>query len=170
VLSNCGSTTALHRYTIRHNEVLSLPIDWLKANLAAYQIIYADLPKTNILPVADLFNNYRPDIAVADSESICILELSVCHETNLVSSREFKRNKYKNIGDFGSTLAGHRKIVCYTIQISTLGFISNIHDFTKAVHIPNLSVPLKHALVSTVLKSSFDIYCSRNCASTIDAV
>ena len=133
-------------------------------------MIYADLPKANILPVADLFNNYRPDIAIADSESICILELSVCHETNLVFSREFKRNKYKNIRDFGSTLAGHRKIICYTIEISTLGFISNIHEFTKAVHIPNLSVPLKHALVSTVLKSSFDIYCSRNCASTIDAV
>ena len=67
-------------------------------------------------------------------------------------------------------LAGHRKIVCYTIEISTLGFISNIYDFTKAVHIPNMSVPLKHALVLTVLKSSFDIYCSRNCASKIDAV
>ena len=110
VLSNCGSFVALHRYTERHNKVLTLPIGWLKSVLAGTQIIYADLVHANILPVADLFNNYRPDIGIADSISISILELTVCHETNVVSSKDCKRDKYNNIADFRSTLAGNRKV------------------------------------------------------------
>ena len=97
-------------------------IGWLKSVLAGTQIIYADVLEANILPVADLFKNYRPDIAIADSNSICTLELTVCHETNVVSSRDYKRDKYKNIADFCSTLAGNRKIHSHTIEISTLGF------------------------------------------------
>jgi hypothetical protein len=142
--------------------VLSLLIGWLKSKLAANQTIYADLSEANISPVVDLFKNYRPDIAIADANSICTLKLTVCHETNVVSSRDYKRNRYKNIADFGSSLAGSRKITSYTIEVSTLGFISNISDFTKAVHIPPLPVPVKHAIVSSVLKSSFGIYCNRN--------
>ena len=75
--------------------------------------------EANILPIADLFNDYRPDIAIADSNSICTLELTVCHETNVVSSRDYKRDKYKNIADFRSTLAGNRKVYSHTIEIST---------------------------------------------------
>jgi len=85
VLSNCGSLVALHCYTERHNKVLTLLIGWLKSVLAGTQIIYAALLDANILPVADLFNNYRPGIAIADSNSICTLEITVCHETNVVS-------------------------------------------------------------------------------------
>ena len=84
--------------------MLTLLTGWLKSVLAGTQIIYADLLEANILPVADLFNNYmyRPDIAILDSNSICTLELTVCHETNVVSSRDYKRDKYKNIADFRS--------------------------------------------------------------------
>ena len=63
--------------------MLTLLIGWLKSVLAGTQIIYADLLEANILPVADLFNNYRPDIAIVYSNSICTLELTVCHETNV---------------------------------------------------------------------------------------
>ena len=169
VLSNCGSPTALRRYTVRHNEMLCLIINWLRSCLTSEQLIYGDLPESNILPVSDLFNCYRPDIAIADNNSICTLELTVCHETNLISSRDYKRNKYKNIADNGSTLVGNRKIIPHTIEISTLGFISNISDFCKAVRIPQMSVSLKRDIVATVLKSSFQIYCNRNNSTIIDA-
>jgi len=169
VLSNCGSLTALHRYTVRHNDVLSLLINWFKSNLAADQLLYADLSEPNILPVCDLFKSIRPDAAISDNKSIHTLELTVCHETNIIASRDYKRNKYRNISDCGSSLAGNRKIVPHTIEISTLGFISNISDFTKAVHIPQLPNSLKHSIVSTVLQRSFGIYCNRNNAA-MDAV
>jgi len=119
------------RLTERQNKVLPLPIGWFKSVLAVTQIIYADLLEANILPVADLFNYYRPDIAIADSNSICTLELTVFHKTNVVSSRDYKRDKYNDIADFRSTLAGNRKVYSHSIQISTLKFISNINDFTK---------------------------------------
>ena len=81
VLSNCGALVALHRYTERHNKVLTLLINWLKSVVAQNQTIYAGLLGANILPVADLFNNYRPDIAIADSNSICTLELAAMKQT-----------------------------------------------------------------------------------------
>ena len=64
--------------------VLTLLIGWLKSVFVGTQIIYADLLEAIILLFADLFNNYRLDIAIADSNFICTLELTVCHETNVV--------------------------------------------------------------------------------------
>ena len=77
VLSNCGSATALHRYTVRHNDILSLLISWIKLNISPNQLLYADLLDENALPVCDLFCNCRPDLAVCDANSIHILELTV---------------------------------------------------------------------------------------------
>jgi len=98
-----------------------------------------------------------------------ILELTVCHETNLVSSHNYKKNKYKDMGNFGSTIAANRKISPYFIKIATLGFISEISIFTKAANIPKMPDALKYCSISTVLKSSFSIYCNLNNAA-IDIV
>ena len=126
----CSCPTALHRYTVRHNAVLSLLIDWLRSNISGQQRLYADLVEVNVLPVCDLFQSYRPDIAVACADFICVLELTVCHETNMIHSHDYKKNKYKDIGRSGSTLAGNRKIVPHFIEISSLAFIVDISDFT----------------------------------------
>ena len=88
----------------------------------------------------------------------------------MIHSRDYKKNKYKDIGRYGSTLAGNRKIVPHFIEISTLGFISDIADFTKALKILIMPVDLKRSIViadlkSSILKSSFSIYCNRNNAA-----
>ena len=62
--------------------------------------------------------------------------------------------KYKNIADFCSTLARNRNVYSHIIEISTLGFISNINDFTK-FNVFHMPVQLKQEITSTVLKSSF---------------
>ena len=87
-----------------------------------------------------------------------------------MSSRDYKRNKYKNSADFGSTLAGNRKMHSHTIEIhvSTLGFISNINDFTKLIGVSHMPVQLKQEIISTLLRCSFTIYCNRNNAAIID--
>ena len=115
--------------------------------------------------MCDLIQNFRPDIAIANNNSIQVLELTVCHETNLISSRNYKANKYKNINDFGSTLAANRKITLYFVAVSTLGFLSDTSDFTNAVNIPKMPDALKHSIVADVLKFSFSIYCNRNNAA-----
>ena len=55
-----------------------------------------------MLPVGDLFQSYRPDIAKL-KHCIYVLELTVCHETNMINSPDYKKNKYKDIGRYGST-------------------------------------------------------------------
>ena len=106
-----------------------------------------------------------PDIAIANTNSIQILELIVCHEKNFISLRDYKANRYKNINDFGSTLAANRKIMTYFVEVSTLGFISDTSDFTNAANISKMPDALKHRIVADVLKSSFSIYCYRNNAA-----
>ena len=93
----------------------------------------------------------------------------MCHETNFISSHDYKSNKYKNISSCGSSLAGNRKIVPHFIEVSTLGFISRCSDFTRAVNIDAMSAALKHNIVKSAVKSSFDIYCKRNYAHPIAA-
>ena len=167
VLSNCSNAAALRRYTVRHNDILSLLISWLTSVKSASQLLYADLSDTRVLPICDLFTSCRPDLAVVDNNSIHILELTVCHETNLISSHDYKSNKYKNISSCGSSLAGNRKIVPHFIEVSTLGFISSCSDFTRAVNIDAMSAALKHNIVKSAVKSSFDIYCKRNYADPV---
>ena len=64
VLSNCGSVAALYRYTIRHNSILEIPVQWLRSSVTSDLLIYANLPGINVLPVRDLFKGVRPDIAI----------------------------------------------------------------------------------------------------------
>ena len=69
-------------------------------------------------------------------------------------------------------MAGNRKIVLHFIEVSTLGFIPDMSDFTKALQIPmmpdNLKRSIVSAIVSAALKSAFSIYC--NCNSNNAAI
>ncbi len=87
----------------------------------------------------------------------------------MIRSHDYKENKYKDIERHGSTLAGNRKIVPYYIEVSTLGFIADISDFTKALKILIMPDDLKRSIVIAALKSSFNIYCNKNNAAIDDA-
>ena len=107
----------------------------------------------------------------------------------MIHSHDYKNNKYKDIGCYGSTLAENRKIVPHFIEVSTLGVVANISDFTKALKIPIIIIynnnrfnvrfsvgrrhrgppmmpdNLKRSIVIAALKSYFSIYCNRNNAA-----
>ena len=122
----------------------------------------------SVLTVCDPFCNRLPDLAICDMNSIHILKLTVCHETNMIISNEYMKNKHRNISLCGSPMSANRKITPHFIEASTLRFISSCLDFTKAVKIAAMSDTLKHKIVASAVKSSFDIYCNRN-AATLDA-
>ena len=65
-------------------------------------------------------------------------------------------------------MAANRKITPHFIEASTPGFISSCLDFTKAVKIAAMQDTLKHKIVASAVKSSFDIYFNRN-AAALDA-
>ena len=71
----------------------------------------------------------------------------------MIHSHDYKKNKYKDIGRYGSTLAGNRKIVPHSIEVFTFYFIAEISDFTKASTIPIMPDDLKRSIVIVDLKS-----------------
>src|SRR2546425_2443124 len=118
VLANCSSPVALTRYTERHNEVLQILYMWIKSVTSPNQQVLADLKDANNLSTSSLFKNLRPDIAVCDDRSVKVLELTICHETNLQKSKAFKLNKYRNLADDASEMIRGKEISCFTIEIS----------------------------------------------------
>ena len=50
-----------------------------------------------IQSMKSLSQQLRPDIALVDGSKIVILELTVCHESNLEKSKLFKFEKYTKI-------------------------------------------------------------------------
>ena len=88
----------------------------------------------------------------------------------MVKSREYKENKYRLLDKATTSQSGSRKTFTYTIEVSTLGFVSNVLDFTKSLNIPALPITLKKSIILTVLKSSFKIYCERNQSTNITSV
>ena len=162
VISNCSAPIALQRYTKRHDDVLRLVCNWLKSVLASSQELFVDLQNFDAKNTCDIFNNFRPDIAIVDSSSIKTLELTVCHETNLQASEQYKQGKYTALSKAGSTLAQDKVISNYTLEVSTLGFISSIYEFLSANKLPKLPATLKHDVIHSVLNNTFIIYCNRN--------
>jgi len=97
VLSNCASPTALRRYTSRHDEILMIIVMWLKSVTGEGQEVFADINYSNTKSTNELFSKSRPDIAISSRSSISVLELTICHETNLRKSKDYKLDKYRHL-------------------------------------------------------------------------
>jgi len=79
-------------------------------------VLHADLLGSDYKLLDVLFQDLRPDIAIVHNNTIHLLELTVCHETNMIKSRDYKLNKYASIhddckADYWSHLI--RYILCY---------------------------------------------------------
>ena len=162
VLSNCDSSVALNRYRTRHDAILILLARWLQSVLGPAQALYADLDALNFLPVRDLFKSFRPDIAIVDASTIHTWKLTVCHESNFASSKLYKQNKYRFLGDDKTSFAGNRLVISHTMEVSTLGLASDTKDFTSATKLPDIPNSLWHLVACQALSSTFGIYCTRN--------
>ena len=167
VLSNCDSSVALNRYRTRHDAILMLLARWLQSVLSPTQSLYADLDALNFRPIRELFNNFRPDIAIVGESTIHTWELTVCHESNFASSKLFKLNKYRLLGEDKTSFAGNRSVINHTVEISTLGLVSDTKDFTLATKLPAAPASLWHSVACQALSSSFGIYCTRNSTDDI---
>jgi hypothetical protein len=167
VLSNCSSEVALKRYTKRHDDILLIIIGWLKSVLPSNHKLFADLTSTHCLPICDIFTNVRPDIAICFSNNVAILELTVCHETNISKSRNYKSNKYGNIAQFRKTQISQSEVSLFTFEVSTLGFISDISEFLKTCKLPKLPTNIKSLITKAAISNSYSIYCNRNNSDVI---
>src|SRR5206468_3491223 len=68
-------------------------------------------------------NGPRPDLAIVTPSKIVIGELTVCHETNLLRSRDYKLQKYSNLGAARADEFRGRPVLVHTVEVSTLVFV-----------------------------------------------
>jgi hypothetical protein len=162
VLSNCSSPSALSRYTNRHNKLIELFVDWVRPKLAAGVEIYTDLHCANTKHISDLFSNLKPDLALRSGSRVGILELTVCHESNLVASRNYKLTKYSTIAQYRSQQIKNIPVTLATWETTTLGFTLLEPKFLADWGIPKLDKIIYNSLTKSVIGSSFDIYALRN--------
>src|SRR3989442_11690724 len=95
--------------------------NWLKSVLNPNQELFADIENEKAKSTDVLFTTFRPDIAIVDSTSTT-LELTICHESNILKSKQFKLTKYRNISAHATTIIAGKLVKNFTIEISTLGF------------------------------------------------
>ena len=162
VLSNCSSDHALKRYRGRHDAVLEIIAKWISDSITNGHALHADLPDNRFKPLSEIFQNLRPDIAIIWKKVVVALELTICHESNMVNSKEYKLNKYQNLRANLISAFSQYTVKLFTIEVPTLGFISNVNDFTKAVSISNLPFSVKSLITGKVVTSSREIYLARN--------
>jgi hypothetical protein len=161
VLSNCGAPEVLARYLDRHNKILKLIANWIKPKLKNHTNLYCDLAIEGTRHISDLFNGVRPDLAIVNSSRIDVCELTICHETNFKSSRNYKINKYANIASARSSQFQNHSVNVFTIEVSTLGFVIVEPKFLEIWDIPKFSDALLSDITKCAILASHDIYGKR---------
>ena len=168
VLSNCSSPVALKRYRSRHDNVLSILAAWIATMLKPVQVLHVDLNSGNYESVNNVFHSLRPDIVIAEKFKIVTLELTVCHESNLQNSKQFKTNKYLSLFDHLTDKYSNCVVTSNTIEITTLGIVSDINSFCRENLKGRLPDTIKREILQSVVSDSFKIYCNRNNNTTSD--
>jgi len=133
---------------------------WLQTIISPTQEI--DLPIGQWKSTQGLFHAARPDIVILSSSEVKIIELTICHESNLNSSKQYKLNKYHNLNACLTEQTRGKSIAYHTIEVTTLGFISPDEDLSRTLGIPKIPKAIKESIIKSVLNCSFKIYCNRN--------
>jgi hypothetical protein len=167
VLSNCSTPSVLQRYTLRHNAVLLILVEWLRSSIVDPAIkILADLDNSPSGEPTTVFNSFRPDIViVGKNNKITSLELTICHESNFATSRARKVSKYSNLVSDLKREYSSFTLNQYFIEVSVVGFISDLSEFQKSVKIKPLPSSIKSDVSNMVIKLSQNIYWNRNIAT-----
>ena len=66
-------------------------------------------------------------------------------------------NKYKDINLLLQPKYKKHRLQVFTIEISVLGFISNLNDFCTFFKIPNMPISIKTKIIKSVIVNSYNI-------------
>ena len=122
-----------------------------------------DLEGVNYILLSNLFVSFRPDIAILGPDNtIYTLELTVCHETNFSKSKLYKETEIENLRSNLNMVYHDYKIENYTVEVGTLGLISNINNFCYINLKSSLTDRVRTEIKNSIISNSFTIYCDRN--------
>ena len=136
--------------------------NWLKNKVHPDCIVFADLPGEDFKPISDIFHSLRPDLVISYLGKLLTIELTICHETNITESREYKINKYKDLKKFRVDSAKNLDLTLTTCELTTLGFLQIDKSILSKFQIPPFDENLISQLTQQVIKLSFDIYAHRD--------
>ena len=136
---------------------------WIDVNKSTEQCLAVDLPLPAFHKTDSVFKQtIRPNIVLYDNSGIAVLELTVCHETNLNKSREYNLSKYKEANKHLQSHFSHTPVQVFTAEISVLGIASDFTPFCDATNLPRLPKDTMAQLSRDAIGCSFDIYKLRN--------
>ena len=100
-------------------------------------------------------------MAIVSPRKIVIGELTVCHETNLQKSRDYKLQKYVNLEAARASEFRSRPVSVHTIEVSTLGFVVVEPSLFTNGGIPSFDPNLIKDLSRAAILASKSIYNNR---------
>ena len=135
---------------------------WLTSRVDSTLTIFVDLPGAKYKQVSDIFYSVRPDMVIVKEKLALIVELTVCHETNLSSSKLYKENKYKDLDRLKTGVIADHELVLTTCELTVLGFLQFDSSVFKKHSIPSFDDSLINNISKSVIQSSFEIYTHRD--------
>ena len=124
--------------------------------------LYVDIP--GYQNTEALFScSQRPDLVLVTCDKIYIIELTICFETNLRKSRDYKIEKYNHLKE-NIINTNRKEIELIFVEISSLGFyieeISHFKNFVKGMGLDQKRVLAKCS--ETCIRCSYYIYNRRS--------
>ena len=166
ILNSCQKALVLGRYSIRHDGVLKVIVDFLQHHMTAGFQITADLPGQQYTFPQDIAPmDLRPDIVMWSTSVIYLVELTVPFETNIVGAAERKAHRYQELAS-ACGHSHHTSII--TLEVGSRGFLS-ITGFQQLYQLVQAKATDRAAferdIIRHVVSSSYDIWCKRNWCS-----
>ena len=119
VQNNCTVLANSDRYLWRHNSILN-KLHHHVSQVDGFDILVDLRGYEN--PSNVFYDAVRHDLVLKRNGHTIVIELTCCFETNLVHSRNFKIEKYKNIKNYSKVTVN--KIETFFLEVSSLGFIA----------------------------------------------
>ena len=159
VFNNCKQ--ALDRYTSRHDSILFTITEHLKPKLANSFRIYVDSLHLGFLSQKELFSGKIPDIVLQQGKKLIVIELTCPAQTNLLSSREYKSDRYKELKNLSLVPCNDLELILF--EISALGFVTkHVKDFKNLLNLFKFDTKRIMCCSEVVIRCSYYIYCRRN--------
>ena len=162
MLNNCRTAVQSGRYTWCHDSILFRTCYYLSMLERCGYAIYADI--LGYKNPYKLLRKLRPNIVLLKRDSLVSIEPTCCFETNLISTRNYKIDRYCNLEEDCNLNVKVKKLY---VKVSSLGFLSENIKELKTLCRQNAGISVKRMLqkISEVaIRSAYLIYTKRNVA------
>ena len=165
VLNNCSYARDCRRYNKRHDAVLQEIVSTIRSKLPSSTELTTDIGTDYSFPLHIATTDLRPDVVWWDDahKSLCLVELTVCFESNFEKAEQRKTVKYLDLVE--QTKKSGYQATLLTLEVGSRG-VPYYHSFAMLAKSINLNTKelnsLLHRVSTEALKESFKIWCSRN--------